>query len=485
MLRRLVPTLLVLCSSSAFAEVPTVEQYGFKREVIRIDPPANEPAPALVSQTIYLNRCVGGCQIKKGADDDATTTPITSAIPDGDITLSEFVHSETVWNDFVTCMKEIYSPYDVNIVETRPPAGTKYHMAIVAGTSQEANRPGSLGVAIVRGDCAPRDNAVSLSFANSHNPNDPQLAYALCHTVGQESAHAFGLDHSYKWLDGRSTCNDPMTYQFDCGGQRFYRNELATCGEFEVRSCNCGTTQNSHAKILATFGASQKPSLIPPPTAAVTMPAANQALGAVVVADAGSKRGVAKVELVINGFKWAEVKGANFGFNGQPNPSQYTLTVPTNLPNSKVDIVVRAYDDLGAMTESAPIASYKGDPNGCVDASTCLAGQKCEAGKCFWDPPAGEIGDECTYPQFCKSMNCQGEAGSMICTQSCIVGATDACPDGLECIATGQNDGICYFSGDGGGCCSVSTDNGVAPLAVHGGIAMLLLGLMLRRRRAR
>jgi MYXO-CTERM domain-containing protein len=114
-----------------------------------------------------------------------------------------------------------------------------------------------------------------------------------------------------------------------------------------------------------------------------------------------------------------------------------------------------------------------------------LPGQKCEAGKCFWDPPAGEIGDDCTYPQFCKSMNCQGEEGAMICTQNCIPGTSDACPDGLECVATGPSQGICYHGGGGGGCCSVSTEDGTAPLAVHGGIAMLLLGLMLRRRRAR
>ena len=486
MLRRLLPTslVMVLASGVASADAPVLEkQYGWKREVVRVDPPPGEPKAALISQIIYLNRCAGGCQVRAGMDDDAATTIPTSGIVEADTTFSEFMHGDEVWNEFVQCMKEIYSPYDVQITETRPPAGTQYHMAIVAGTSQEANRPGSLGVAIVRNDCMPRNNAVSLSFANSHNPNDPQLAYTLCWTAGQESAHAFGLDHSFKWLDGRSTCNDPLTYQSDCGGQRFFRNDTATCGEFQMRQCNCGSTQNSHAKILATFGPSTAAPIVPPPTSAVMMPANNQALGAIVTAMAGSKRGIAKVELIINGFKWAEAKGAPFSTNGQPNPSSYTLTVPNDLPSSKVDIVVRAYDDLGASTDSPVVSSYKGSPTGCADASTCAAGQKCEAGKCFWDPPAGEIGDDCTYPQFCKSLNCQGAEGAMICTQSCIPGSSDACPEGLECVQTGAAQGICYLQGDEGGCCSVSDDSGPSPWLFHGGISMLMLGLLLRRRR--
>lgn len=481
MVRRLLPTslLVVLGSSVAVAEAP---QYGTHRDVVRVFEPEKATEHALVSPIIYLNRCVGGCTLTPGADDDAPNNRVHPQLLPGETTFTAFTHGDTVWNELVQCVKEIYSPFDVQVVTERPGAGTQYHMAIIAGTSQEAMRPGALGVAIVNaGSCTPRNNGVSLTFANSHSPG-ASLVHDLCWTVGQESAHSFGLDHSFKWLDGRSTCNDPLTYQSDCGGQRFFRNDTATCGEFQARSCSCGSTQNSHAKLLNTFGPNPNPSGIPAPTAMVTTPAANTALGAQVVAMAGSKRGVAKVELIINGFKWAEAKGANFGRNGQPNPSQYQLMVPANLPNSKVDVVVRAYDDLGAFSDSPVVASFKGDRNGCVDASGCLAGQKCEAGYCKWDPPAGEIGDECTYPQFCKSLNCQGAEGEMICTQNCVPGSEDACPDGLECIATSSAQGICYFKGDEGGCCSVSSDDD-GRLFVHGGVALLLMGVLLRRRR--
>ncbi|HLL23650.1 MAG TPA: hypothetical protein VK427_16040, partial [Kofleriaceae bacterium] len=383
MLRRLVPVwLLALGTTTALADTPTGltdasgARYGTKREVIRVPGPPDTTEHALVSPIIYLNRCVGGCTLTRGTDDDATQNKAHPLLISAEATFSPFVHSDQVWNDVVKCVKEIYSPYDVQITETRPATGTQYHMAVVAGTSGEAGRPDALGVAIVNnGNCAPRNNGISLTFANSHTPGS-SLVNDLCWTIGQESAHSFGLDHSFKWLDGRSTCNDPLTYQSDCGGQRFYRNDTATCGEFSKRECACGSTQNSHAKLLATFGPSMQAPLIPPPTAMVTTPANNAALGAIVAAQAGSKRGVAKVELFINGFKWAEAKGAQFGQNGQPNPASYTLMVPASVPSSKMDITVKAYDDLGAVTESAVVQSYKGNPAGCADASTCAKGQK-------------------------------------------------------------------------------------------------------------
>ncbi|MDQ3364796.1 MAG: MYXO-CTERM sorting domain-containing protein [Myxococcota bacterium] len=470
-------------------DTPVTEQpkFGSRREVIVRPPLPGTVAPALISQTIYLNRCTGGCAVNAGADDDASSTIPTSGIVATNTTFSEFKNAAGVagaaadaeWNALMQCMREIYSPYDVQITDVRPAQGSQYHMAIVAGTPQEAGRDANtLGVAIVRSDCTPRNNAVSLNFANAHGPND--RTNALCHTVGQESAHAFGLDHSYAFSDGRSSCNDPMTYRSDCGGQRFYRNDSATCGEFEPRQCSCGnTSQNSHAKILTTFGANPGTPLIGPPTAVVTTPAAGGTLGAIVAAQAGSKRGIAKLELLLNGFEWAEVKGAAFGQNGQPNPGAYSLPVPTAVPGGVIDVVVRAYDDLGVYTDSAAVTVSKGPP--CTSAESCATGQKCEAGKCFWDPPSGEVGDDCTYPQFCKSLNCQGTEEQKICTKNCVPGTSDSCPEGLACTMTGPGTGICFLEPEAGGCCSVGGKDG-APW-VHGGVAALLLGLLLRRRK--
>jgi MYXO-CTERM domain-containing protein len=299
----------------------------------------------------------------------------------------------------------------------------------------------------------------------------------VCWTAAQESAHAFGLDHEFSFSNNRSACSDPMTYRNDCGGEKFFRNEAASCGETAARPCKCGTSQNSHQKLLSVFGAGTP--ITGAPSVALTSPMASGGLlGRTVAAQAGAKRGVARVALFFNGFSWAESAGAPFGKTGQPNPSSYAIPVPADLPDSIVDVKVVAYDDLGASSESAVVTVTNGAP--CATAATCATGQKCEAGKCFWDPPAGELGDSCTYPQFCKSGMCEGATGQQICTQSCIPGVIDACPSGFACEASSATSGTCGFASSGAGCCSASGKHGFwGP----GGMAALVLAFAIRRRR--
>jgi hypothetical protein len=270
-----------------------------------------------------------------------------------------------------------------------------------------------------------------------------------------------------------------MTYRTDCGGEKFFRNMPASCGENTVRECRCGGTQNSHLKILNVFGPGT--SIVPPPTAAVATPAdgATVSSGFVVHATAGSKRGVARVELWLNGYKWAEAPGASFGQIGQLDPSNYTLNVPSDVPDGVIDIEVKAFDDLGAEGDSQVVTVTKGQP--CADASACAAGQKCDAGKCYWDPASGQLGDACEYPQFCESGICQGTADQLICTQTCIVSSSGSCPEGYDCVQTSGTDGICFPPAEGGGCCSVG---GGGALGLQCGLACLVLGFVLRRRRA-
>ena len=459
------------------------------RVVVRTPVEAFATPHAQISQILYLERCTGGCTVTKGPKNDART--MTSTIPDIQTSqIGEFVNAagqtgamaDAEWNELVQCVKEVYSPFDVQVTDVKPAGGASHHVAIVAGVPGDIGKDNSiLGVAPLAGDCSPQDNVISFSFANAHSRTDPQRVYNLCWTAAQESAHAFGLDHSFEFQDGRSACNDPMTYRTDCAGQRFFRNDAAKCGEDRVRMCNCGTNQNSHVKLTNVFGAGQ--STIPAPTISVSLPVANTALGQVAGAMAGSKRGVARVELLLNGYEWAEAKGAQFGQNGQPNPSAYTIQVPLASlpPKSKFDLVVRACDDLGLCTDSPVTPTFKGDPNGCsVAESDCLKGQSCDAGKCSWPPATGQIGDACTYPQFCESGICQGTADEQICTQNCVPGSADSCPDGLACVEMTANRGICFFE-DSGGCCSVGSDSN-APFA-YGGLSLGLLALVFRRRR--
>ena len=465
---------------------------GLARKVVMMPDSAFVTNPhAQISQILYIERCVGGCTVNKGGVNDARTN--TSTIPEGttsSFTIDEFKNAarqsgaaaDADWNALKQCLSEVYSPFAVTVTDVKPAGGLSYHEAIVAGIPDNIGLPTSI-LGIAPGSCTPQDNVISFSFANAHPTAN--YVFELCATVSQESAHAFGLpNHEWAFTDGSSACRDPMSYRQDCGGQKFFRNENATCGDFAENAppAMCGPTQNSHLKLLGVFGMGTPTT--GKPSSTVTLPLPMTKLGQVVAASAGSKRGVSKVELYINGFKWGETSGAAWEANGQPNPSAYVLTVPNAVPDSIVDVVARAYDDLGEYTDSAPIMAYKGtNPAGCVDKSTCANGQKCENGRCFWDPAVGEIGDSCTYAQFCKSGVCNGPAGDLICTQNCIPGVADSCPAdaGLTCEETSPGHGVCVVDGGGGGCCSVGNSSGWAP----GALFAALFGFVVLRPRRR
>ncbi len=445
--------------------------------------------PFEVSNVLWLNRCVGGCMVTGGTVNDARQH-ISTYIQPGPHVVGEYKNlagevspaSDAEWAMVVQCVKEIYSPFNIVVTETKPTSGN-YTEAIVGGTSGDVGLSQNIGgVAPAHDGCAPNDNAMSYTFANNGyylQGTTQQRVWEICGVVGQESAHHFGLDHAYEFFDKTSACNDPMTYRTDCGGQKFFRNKAAACGEDMVRQCYCGGLQNSHSKILNVFGAGQ--SIIPAPTVAITSPAPNGTAidGQIVTWDAGSKRGVEKSELWLNGWKWAEVKGAAFGSNGQPIPSPYNTKFPAGVPNGVIDIVIKAYDDLGIMTESAPVTVMKGAP--CANADACAKGQKCEAGKCFWDQPVGELGDTCDYSQYCTSNSCVITDQGGYCSQECVLGAVEACPEGYDCVQNGST-GACLPAAEPGGCCSAG---GGSAMWVHGGFSLFVLGLVLRGRRRR
>jgi hypothetical protein len=196
------------------------------------------------------------------------------------------------------------------------------------------------------------------------------------------------------------------------------------------------------------------------------------------VVTAGGQRGVAHVELDFNGFKWVDAPGAVFTSRGQLDPSTYMIAVPSALPSSIVDVKAIAYDDLGTATATASVTVTKGAP--CTSSTACARYQKCDAGRCLWDPPVGELGATCVYPQYCKSGACTGTSYEAICTQTCIPGYL-ACPAGFDCVTNGTDTGVCAFSSSG--CCSVDRGGGRWWLPI--GLGLAVLGLVARPRRPR
>ena len=442
------------------------------------------PVVPQVSPYLYLNRCTGNCIVHGGTSNDARSQH-SSIPPAGDYTVGEFTDAmgesgaaaDAEWAAVVKCVQEVYSPYAITVTDQMPD-NVSYTEAIIAGQPGDIGRPiDNLGVAPIAANCAAEDNVISFSFANHHPGSGTTRLLDICWTAAQESAHAFGLDHEYQFTDGSSTCRDPMTYRDDCGGQKFFRNQRAQCGEDTTRACRCGGTQNSHASLLLVFGPGTP--ITTPPTSVITgpAPASTISTGQVVHATAGAQRGVAKVELFLNGSRWAVVGGAPFEADGQPT-TDYALAIPTTVPNSVLDLVVRATDDLGVSTDSDTITVTKGQA--CTSAGDCLTDQSCIDGKCTYPAPAGALGDSCPYAQYCQSWECVDTDVGKRCVEDCQVDEPASCPANFTCEDTGGGKGLCVEVG-AAGCCSVAHDR--APPWGPVSFAAFVLALVLRKRR--
>jgi hypothetical protein len=211
-------------------------------------------------------------------------------------------------------------------------------------------------------------------------------------------------------------------------------------------------------------------------------------------------RGVQRIELFFNGWRWHTF---NESVNLLPPfswPGEYTMNVTADLPDGVYQLEARAYNDLGlpgAFDEvsfgTATITLNKGAP--CTSADQCLDGQRCEDGGCWWDAPVGELGEACEFDQYCIGRDtydgrCEDTGGGPICTYECVAGVNDSCPEGWHCPGGEGDEGFCAegeAGGDDPGCCSTGEDTRgsvAARLTLVLGVALLLFGRKRRPRRA-
>ncbi|MEX1362655.1 MAG: Ig-like domain-containing protein [Nannocystaceae bacterium] len=202
---------------------------------------------------LFLNRCAGGVTINPGGGGSVANQ---SSILGGPVNFPPFPYGDGAWNQVMDHARSIFSPFNISVVDVDP-GNTPHDEAIVCGTGSGAGFSGAGGVAPFT--CGIITNPITFTFAETIG-NNPRV---LAEVVGQEAAHAWGLDHEF-------LCEDPMTYLNGCG-QKTFQNIDAQCGEFNPRACSCGgSTQNSYEYILNAFG-----SAIPDtqsPTAAITSP---------------------------------------------------------------------------------------------------------------------------------------------------------------------------------------------------------------------
>lgn len=299
------------------------------------------------AKILYLQRCQGGLTIRPG---NGGSVEDESAIVQGVINFPPFPYGDAAWNDVVARTRTIFSPFNILVTDVDP-SPMPHDEAVVCGDGAMAGFAGAGGVAPF--SCGVIPNAITFTFADTLG-NNTQL---LAEVIGQEAAHAWGLDHEF-------LCEDPMTYLSGCGPKTF-QNIDAQCGEFNPRQCSCGgATQNSYQHIVSTFGTSTPDTQAP--TAAITYPTDGSVFepGAEfdITVSVGDDVQVAEVTLFVDGTAEGNDNSAPFG----PWPV-------TNIPEGVYEFYIEAIDIAGNTTLS-PVVTIGVNADGTPPPSDPSAG---------------------------------------------------------------------------------------------------------------
>ena len=262
------------------------------------------------SNIIFLNRCKGGCTIYGGGNDSRSNS--SSIIRASSATISEWNKGDAQWEALVDCVKALYDPYDIVITDVDPGPDVNHFEAIVAGRASDAGLQTGIG-GIAPFYCGIINNAITFNFANEEFYSNG--IKGICETVGQETAHAFGMEHEY-------LCTDPMTYLPDCG-LKWFQDENASCGEYSPAACQCRTNQNSHRILLDHFGPGDNAG----PKLTFVRPTANSNVSPNFVIEVSGDDyyyGLQDVEVLVNGVSIGATGSPPFIFNAPEGTSGFT-----------------------------------------------------------------------------------------------------------------------------------------------------------------
>ncbi len=418
-------------------------------------PRVTPPAAAVSSRILYIKRCFGNCDIHYAPQDDSSTGASSIAAQGSVRTIGDFSQSQAVWDSLMSCVRTTFAPFDVTVTDVKPPDGTSYFMNIVGGKPTDLRSDLTNAGGVAPFSCGEIPKAITYTF-DVYGP-DPD---ALCWTVAQEIAHAFGLEHEFLQ-------KDPMTYLSGDTPKRF-RDIDAPCGEFEkFAACDCKSgPQNSYRHIVGMFG----PGAPTPPDLTITYPVEGKPTqpGFVAVAQAADDVRIDKLELYVDGAMVSQTM-VPYGTD------KFELTT-TDFGAGPHTLEIKAFDVQG-VAQTATMSFTQGPA--CTASTVCSGSDVCVSGVCVAGPDVpGGLGYICGSDAECLSHRCAdaGEA-HRYCVDECDLGNAKSCPAEFSCIAAGS-EGVCWPSPDAG-CC----DAGTGP---QGPILLALgLGVLVLRRRAR
>ncbi len=306
------------------------------------------------SRVVYLNR--NGVTVTPGSNDSRVNR---SSVTTQQASIEPWVVSSTTWTGTVTCLREIFAPFDITFTETDP--GNVAHLEAVFGGSpaQLGLPPRVAGVSPFSTSCAIVEHSMVFTFTNVV----PQDARVICEIQAQEIAHSYGLDHEL-------LASDPMTY-LSHNGKRSFQNQDAACGETSARPCgvgatSCRATQNSFALLTERLGAAGAADR-EPPVVAITVPydGARVAAGFEVSATADDDVGITLAQLVIDGVAIASLTAPPWKFATpamlDDGAHEISITVSDGIHTTTSTIEV-------TITGTAPGGDGDGDGGGVDDA---------------------------------------------------------------------------------------------------------------------
>jgi uncharacterized protein (TIGR03382 family) len=315
------------------------------RGLYMVIPPEHATAPDDLQATesianagtiIYMNK--DGGTYTPGFNNSSTNR---SSIPQQTSTVPPWNVSDAGWQQVMDCVRDQFAPFDVEVTDIDP-GQVPHFESVVAGRPQDVQLPDGVGgVSPFTSDCSVIDRSIVFTFAEVFGNN----YRVICEVVAQEVAHSFGLDHQY-------LCEDPMTYLTGCG-QKSFKDINAQCGEFEPRVCACGQqTQNSYQMLSQRIGIGDAVA----PSVSINSPADGAVVppGFTVQVEASDDKGIARVELYIDGV-----------LDQTLTTGPFTFTTPATLSEGTHIIETRAYDSKNVAEQSISVTVEEGasDPN--------------------------------------------------------------------------------------------------------------------------
>ena len=276
------------------ASPPTSNDVTFVRQML---PPSTTPLAAVASsRIIYMNK--GGVTLSPGNNDARTNR---STLVNSTRAVPAWNASATTWNGVMTCFKDMFSRWDVQVVDVDPGNVPHIEAVFTSSPSSIGMSSGVGGVSPFTQDCSVIENSIVFTFTGSFGTN----AQTICEVMAQEVAHSYGLDHEM-------LASDPMTY-LNYSGKRTFKDQTVSCGEYQNRACGiggsvCRPNQNSVQLLNARLGTAD----IIAPMLTITSPADGATLpaGFPVTATATDNIGVTAATLLIDDAIVAMAPGA-------------------------------------------------------------------------------------------------------------------------------------------------------------------------------